>query len=301
MKILHSADWHLGAYVGPQCDDPMKRMENTMRCLDRLVETARAEQPDIILIAGDIFHTAKVWAERALTEVQIAADYLNELSEIAPVTVLYGTPNHDGPGQFGALIALTNDNVTFFVLPEMSIIQTKSGPIQIAGLPGFDKGHFRAQFPGLSAEEENQVFTQQLASVVQGLSAQVNSTIPSVLMAHHTVVGCELDNGTHVFQANEVVLDTNTLDNSAFDLVCLGHIHKAQRVMACSKPVYYAGSIDANTFNDEGHEKGFWITQLNHGGITNFYEFIKTPAREFHTLLGNQEIISNYIAGNIIR
>lgn len=292
MKILHTGDWHLGAYVGPQCDDPLKRMGNTMRCLDKLVETARQEHPDIILVAGDIFHTAKVWADRALTEVRLAAKYINLLSQFAPIAILYGTPNHDGEGQFTTLQEMT-PGITYFTEPGLKTILTKSGFIQIAGLPGFDKGHFRAQFPGLSAEEENQIFTQQLALVVQGLSAQIDPAIPSVLMAHHTVVGCELDNGTHVFQANEVVLDATTLDSSNFDLVCLGHIHKAQRVDACSKPVYYAGSIDSFTFNDEEHLKGFYIHYINdpvmgHGTSHNFRE---TPAREFFTLRLSQEDI----------
>ncbi len=292
MKILHTADLHLGAYVGPQCDDPMKRMENTMKCLDVLVETARQEQPDIILVAGDVFHAARVWSDRGLTEVRVAASYINALSFIAPVVVLYGTPNHDGLSQFSVLREMTPKNVWYCTEPIIGTFQTKSGPIQIAGLPGFDKGHFRAQFPGLSAEEENQVFTQQLAQIVQGLSSQVDSAMPSVFMAHHTVVGCDMGNGTHIFQANEVVLDAATLNNSAFDLVCLGHIHKAQRVEACSNPVYYAGSIDASTFNDEGHSKGFWIHEMGlrteMGILKPTCRFIQTPAREFLTERWNQ-------------
>jgi exonuclease SbcD len=300
MKILASADWHLGAYVGPQCDDPMKRMENTMRCLDVLVETAQREQPDIILVAGDVFHTAKVWADRALTEVRVAASKLKCLSEIAPVCVLYGTPNHDNAFAFAALQDITKGyDAHYFISPELIKILLKSGDcIQIAGLPGFDKGHFRAQFPGLSAEEENQVFTQQLALVVQGLSAQVDSTIPSVLMAHHTVVGCELDNGTHVFQANEVVLDAAALDSTSFDLVCLGHIHKAQRVEACSKSVFYAGSVDANTFNDEGHEHGFYLHYLIDDQSYGYFDsaFYKTPAREFFTARWFDADIKNWMS-----
>lgn len=292
MKILHTADIHLGAYVGPACDNPIDRMANTMKCLDVLVETARQEQPDIILVAGDIFHTAKVWSDRALTEVGVAAKYLRNLSHFAPVVVLYGTPNHDGFSQFDALFEMTrNSYVEYIASPKLININTKSGPIQIAGLPGFDKGHFRAQFPGLSAEEENRLFTEQLSLIVQGLSAQVDSTIPSVLMAHHTVVGCELDNGTHVFQANEVVLDAATLDNSAFDLVCLGHIHKAQRVASCNKPVYYAGSVDAFTFNDEGHEKGFWSHNTDYPYMS---ELINTPAREFFTARWDDEYVDIY-------
>lgn len=317
MRILHTADWHLGAYVGPQCDDPMKRMENTMKCLHALLETAWKEQPDIILVCGDIFHQARVWSDRALTEVAVASTYLNRLGEIAPVVVLYGTPNHDGRSQFSILSELTK-NVEYFVAPGITIVPTKSGDIQVAGLPGFDKGHFRAQFPGMSAEEENKVFSQELANIVAGLSAQVDPNIPSVLMAHHTVVGAELDNGEHLFQANEVVLPAAALDASAFNLVCLGHIHKAQRVGNCIKPVYYAGSIDAFTFNDEGHEKGFWIhtiiqrdddldyKEVDSGlvymhdsqsmRLVNSY-FFTTPAREFLTLHADQDGITGCMTG----
>jgi exonuclease SbcD len=293
MKILHSADWHLGNYVGPQCDGPMERMANTMKCLNVLVETAMAEQPDIILVAGDIFHQARVWSDRALTEVRMAGLYIIRLATFAPVVVLYGTPNHDGKAQFDALEGMTKgSDVHYIDEPRKLLLDTKSGFIQIAGLPGFDKGHFRAQFPGLSAEEENRIFTQQLAAIVEGLSAQVDPSIPSVLMAHHTVVGCELDNGQHVFQTNEVVLEAATLDNSAFDLVCLGHIHKAQRVDFCKdKPVFYSGSIDAFTFNDEDWQKGFWIHELYSKKDDNWKssKFYNTPAREFITERWNQE------------
>ncbi|MCK9520140.1 MAG: exonuclease subunit SbcD [Dehalococcoidia bacterium] len=293
MKILHTSDWHLGNYVGPQCDGPMERMANTMKCLNVLVETAMAEQPDIILVAGDIFHQARVWSDRALTEVRMAGLYIIRLATFAPVVVLYGTPNHDGKAQFDALEGMTKgSDVHYIDEPRKLLLDTKSGFIQIAGLPGFDKGHFRTEYPGLSAEQENVLFSEQLAMIVEGLSAQVDPSIPSVLMAHHTVVGCELDNGQHVFQTNEVVLEASALDNSAFDLVCLGHIHKAQRVDFCKdKPVFYSGSIDAFTFNDEDWQKGFWIHELYSKKDDNWKssKFYNTPAREFITERWNQE------------
>jgi exonuclease SbcC len=311
MKILATADWHLGAYIGPQCDDPMKRMENTIKCLDILKRTVYEEKPDIILIAGDIFHAAKVWSDRVLVETRTAAEYLRRLSNVAPIGILYGTPSHESLQSYYALSDMLHgcsDDIFFFTEPGLYKFSTKSGPIQIAGLPGFDKGHFRAQFPGLSAEEENQVFTQQLASIIQGLSAQIDPTIPSVLMAHHTVVGCDMGTGTHIFQANEVVLDAATLDNSAFDLVCLGHIHKAQELDACNKPVYYSGSIDAFTFNDEENKKGFWMHNLPGlpingpwNGFRPTYDnsnFIETPAREFLTIYFEQDVVKGFINGN---
>ena len=297
MKILHTADWHLGAYVGQQCDNPMKRMENTLNCLDALIETAVDEQPDLILIAGDIFHTAKVWSDRANVEVRVAAQYISQLNVIAPTVVLYGTPNHDNFEQFCTLEKLTD--AVFISQPEIKTVYTILGPIQVAGLPGFDKGFFRAQHPGLSAEEENRIFTEQLDSIVQGLSALVDPAIPSILMAHHTVVGCQLDNGQHVFQANEVVLNSATLENSVFDMVCLGHIHRAQIVgEVIRKPIFYSGSIDAFTFNDEETVKGFWIHQIRDLPLVPKYinsQWFDTPARGFQTCTWNEAAIKTYI------
>lgn len=312
MKILHTGDWHLGAYVGPQCDDPMKRMANTIKCLDDVVETAKKENPDVILICGDIFHTAKVWADRSNVELRVAADYINRLKEIAPVAVLYGTPNHDSMEQFKSLIWMCGDpfamvsdaRVLFFVDAVVVRIQTKSGLLQIAGIPGFDKGHFRAKLPGLSAEEENKIFSQELSNIVAGLSAQLDQNIPSVLMAHHTVTSCDLDNGQNsIFLQNEVILDTNALDNSEFDLVCLGHIHKAQQI-DCRKPAFYSGSIDAFTFNDEGQDKCFLIHDINVDGPYHSYDFpsrhIYTPSRYFLTEQWDNAVLEDYSKNGLV-
>lgn len=308
MKILHSADWHLGAYAGPQCDDPYKRMENTLKCLDKLVATANKEQPDLILVAGDLFHTAKVWSDRANIEIRTATEYINKLRLCAPVVILYGTPNHDSMETFKNLeyMCITDGNmypVHFITEPLIDIFKTRSGMVQIAGLPGFDKGYFRTQFPGLSAEEENRVFSEQMKLIIDGFSAQVDPSLPSILMAHHTVVGSSLDNGqSTLYMQNEMVIEVTTLDSSNFDIVCLGHIHKAQKLLNSNKPIYYSGSIDAFTFNDEGPGKGFWIHRLekqpNRDEWLNIGTvFFDTPARQFVTDIWDQNLVSEYLNG----
>ena len=52
----------------------------------------------------------------------------------------------------------------------------------IAVLPGFDRGVYRAKFPGLSSEEENEVFTQELSNIViHKLNASFTSFITSII------------------------------------------------------------------------------------------------------------------------
>lgn len=88
---------------------------------------------------------------------------------------------------------------------------------------------------------------------------------------------------------NEVVLPKEALAASPFDLVCLGHIHRAQSVPGCGKPVYYSGSINRLNFNEEMQAKGFWIHEIGENNFTTLHEykesrFIETPARPFVTI-----------------
>ena len=50
MKILHTADWHLGTFRSPVKDGVNLRTEDTKSCLNELVRVAKEEQPDYSLI-----------------------------------------------------------------------------------------------------------------------------------------------------------------------------------------------------------------------------------------------------------
>jgi exonuclease SbcC len=168
----------------------------------------------------------------------------------------------------------------------------------VAAVPGLDKGHFRSLFPGLDAAEENTKCSQLLGDIILGLGAQIDPTIPSVLMSHYTVVGCQLENGEHIFTQSDVVLPKETIAASPFDLVSLGHIHRAQEVPNCGRPTFYSGPVNGITFNEEGQDKGFWLHEIGtietdeYAEMPNYYEseFIKTPSREFLTLEAEDEI-----------
>lgn len=296
MKILHSSDWHIGNFQGPERNGINLRGQDIFNCLDYMVVRAETEQPDLIVVTGDLFHTAKVWADRGLNETYNAINIIQKLATIAPICILRGTPNHDGDEQFNMMkeVFKNKHSVTIFDKPEVKIIQTKSGNINVAALPGFERGIFRAKFPGLSKDEENQVFTSELANIVMGLKSMCSEDYPSILMAHYTVPGANIESGQIQFLSQfEPVITPEVLDAANFELVTLGHIHRPQKVISCQN-TFYAGAINALNFNDEGQERGFWIHEL-------FKEsrFIKTPHREFKTIKMFDEDVSEFNASNI--
>lgn len=297
MKILHTSDWHIGNYPGPEDNGINLRGKDIYDCLHFMTEKAKEEQPDIIVISGDIFHAAKVWADRGLNETYNAINIIKGLSEIAPVCVLRGTPNHDGDEQFKMMQEVFKEDpaITIFDTPRAEVISTRSGNINVAALPGFDRGVFRAKFPGLSKEEENQVFTEELGKIVLSLKAMCQPAYNSILLTHYTVPGCNTESGQTQFLAQyEPVLLPEALDAAGFDLVALGHIHRPQQVTSCLN-TYYAGAINALNFNDEGQERGFWIHDFEYGT----HDFIKTPHREFKTIRMANEDIAEFNLGNI--
>lgn len=287
MKILHTADWHLGNFPGPEQDGVNLRSQDTLKCIDFFVEKAMEQRPDLVLISGDIFHQARVWVDRGLDEVLDAASRIDTLSQYSKnVIVMRGTPNHDGDKQFEMLASYLSKYANVYVVMAPMVIETESADIAV--LPGFERGVFRAKYPGLSKEDENHVFTQELGNILMGLKAQCNPDKANILMSHYTVPGCNTESGQVQFLTQfEPVLTQEALATANYDLVALGHIHRPQLVTGTTN-VYYSGAINAMNFNDEGQERGFWIHDINCTVDPNRYllqsDFFKTPYREFETI-----------------
>ena len=281
MKILHTADWHLGTFRSPVKDGVNLRTEDTKRCLNEMIRVAGEERPDYSLVSGDIFHSGKTWSDRCCEEIVTATHYIKELAAVSKqVVVMRGTPNHDGIGLFNVLAQ------TFEPFPNVHIVITPQvipfEDVDIALIPGFDRGIFRANHPGISADEENLVFTEELSNIVTGLKAQCSLEKKSILMAHYTIPGCNTESGqTMMLTQFEPVIPQEALLAANYDLVALGHIHRPQKIH--NRNWYYSGAINALNFNDEGQERGFWIHNWHELGTWQSI-FHKTPYRGFATI-----------------
>lgn len=299
MKILHTADWHIGNFKGPEKDSVNLRGSDILRCLSFIVNRARQESPDLIVVSGDVFNQAKSWADRALPETVEAIRIFRFLGKIAPVCVLKGTPNHDGAGQFQVLSEVFSDrqdHVYIMAKPNVLVVQTQAGPVNVASLPGFDRGVFSAKFPGIAKDEENALFSKELSNIVLALRAMCDKKYPSILLAHYTVQGAQTESGQiSIFAQNDPLLTPETLDAANFDLVALGHIHRQQKITSITGKAYYSGSVNALNFNDEGQQKGFYIHALE----TDEHRFIETPYRPFQTIRLNTEDVDQYNSGYV--
>ena len=301
IRVLHTGDLHIGNFPGPEKNGENARYLDICKCLDALVEGAREQKPGIAVIAGDIFHQARVWSDRGLKEQQTAVKFLRELSAICPVVVMRGTPNHDSESQFEMLKTAFEGDGEVKIITEPQVVEVFSGAygwVQVACLPGFDRGYYRAQHPGLSKEEENEVFTKAIADMIIGLKAQCKAGTPSVLVSHYTITGCNMESGqTAFFSQFEPVVYPDTLAAADFDLVCFGHIHRPQQLEGC-KNTFYCGAISQLNFNDEGQERGYWIHDIDGSGEVKS-TFQQLPTRQHKTIRLNDEDVAGITTGRL--
>ena len=92
MKLLHTADWHLGAKLGRY-----DRMEDHRAALRGLLDVAASERPDLIVHAGDLFDAYRP----PYPALQLGVTALQRLARIAPTVVISG--NHDSAALFDVL------------------------------------------------------------------------------------------------------------------------------------------------------------------------------------------------------
>lgn len=295
MKILATADWHIGDYKGPTEDGVNLRFKDIENCLGHMIDVAREENPDVVCISGDIFNQEQVGPTRYSKEMLLAYRTISELSNIAKlVIVMRGTPNHDGAGQYDVLEEMFKTDVKVQVVTKPQVLATSIADFVV--IPGFDKQVFRANNPGLNAEEENNVWTEQIGQAVIGYRAACfNDEVPAILMAHFTVPGCNLESGQTSCYANfEPVLPREAIETANFDACLLGHIHRPQKIERLPN-VFYSGAINALNFNDEGQDRGFWIHEFSGHELVGS-AFHETPYRKFLTLSWDEEDVKDYIA-----
>ncbi|WP_293833527.1 exonuclease SbcCD subunit D [uncultured Phascolarctobacterium sp.] len=276
MKLMHLSDLHLGKRL-----NEFSLLEDQCFILQQLVELVRSEQPDCVLLAGDIYDKPVPPAEA----VTLFDDFLNKLAQLTTVCVTSG--NHDSAERlaFGAQL-MREGGVHFCGLytgePQCVTLQDAYGSVHIYLLPFLKPAHVRHC---LTPEEAEQVTTyhEALRCAVERL--HINAAERNVLVAHQFVTGAQT--------AGSEAVNVGGVDNigaevfAAFDYTALGHIHKAQNVG--SERVRYSGTPLKYSFAEWQQEKSVTLVELGEKGRVSVTALPLAPLRDLRKLRGSYE------------
>ena len=289
MKIIHFSDTHIGIDTHGAIDSETKlniRTLDVLDAIDAMIDMAIEENVDLALFAGDAFHRHSP----TQTYVNEFGKRMLRLRRHCPVVLLLG--NHDMPGgdRVSALeIYKTLEVSDIIVAQDCRIykIETKSGIAQVVTVPYPTRSwlHYKL-VDKISSEETSVMLKRETASIIQGLAEQVDKTLPTILLGHFTVEGCQFGSEhSLLISSAEAAVSLEELTLPVWDYVALGHIHKHQDISKGMKgipPIVYAGSIDRVDFGEEKDLKGFVMLEIIDKKVS--WEFINVDARPFCTL-----------------
>ena len=284
MKIIHTADWHLGhrLYNYDRTDEE----EHFFR---QLAETVRKEQPDALVVSGDIFHSgtpgndvAKRFTDRLL-DVQAGC--------LAMETVVIAG-NHDSYSRLEVDKALWGrSRVHVFGMPAEDHEGKAEFARNVVEIPG--KGLIAAVpfcHPRNFSLVEGAESDDRAKDYFDGLARYVRSRaggLPAVLMAHLAVSG-DIDLRGHdklFIVGGEECVDVADL-GAAYDYVALGHIHCPQWVRGARKIARYSGSPRAIHF-DEAYDHGVDVVTVVAGREPEVRTEVFEPLHALVTLCGD--------------
>jgi len=272
MKLMHFSDLHLGKRLHER-----SLLEDQRFILAALLDIARAERPDGVLVAGDIYDKAVPPAEA----VELFDDFLVELASLVPhVFIISG--NHDSAERIafgGRLMDARGVHVApvYAGAVEPVTLTDEHGPVNIWLLPFVKPAHVRRFFP----EADIQSYTDALHSAVAAMP--VKGSLRNVLVTHQFVTGastCESEEHT--------VGGTDNVDGSvfdAFDYVALGHLHGTQSVGRST--LRYSGSPLKYSFSEADHEKSVTLVTLEAKGTVDIRTLPLRPLRDLRKLRGS--------------
>lgn len=290
MRFYHTADIHFGVENYGRIDAKTgihTRLLDFRDSLARVIDRAIEENIDFFLFSGDAYKTA----HPTPTQQKLLVEQLLRLySAGIPVVIVVG--NHDHPLSFGKAHALDVfgylpvDGFYVFSKPELMKIETKSGPVQIIGIPWPARNNVvtNAAHHAKSHQEIAEYLSQRVGQIIQTYAEQVDRTIPAVLAGHLTVSSGVFSGSEKcaVFGTDPIFLPSQ-LALEQLDYVALGHLHRHQNLNPGGSPaVVYAGSIERVDFGERKEPKGFCSVTIEPSSgnkRTCSYEFIELPTR----------------------
>ena len=285
MKILHTADWHIGKILHKQ-----SLAEEMQMFLDWLLATLQKEQVDLLLISGDIFDVANP----ASKDREVYYQFLSKLIQHNIRTIITGG-NHDSIAVLNAPSVLLDHmgitvvgGATESITDEVIQIKNQKGKLEaiVAAVPFLRDKDLRKIDPDkkqdrrIAIREGMKKHYQLISDHCEKYSDQV----PVIAMGHLYAKGATVsDSERDIGNQSAIQADIFT---EVFDYVALGHIHSPQ-IVAKNKNIRYSGSPIALSFSEKKDEKSVCLIETKGNTIKNI-TLVPIPKQRKLTLISGQ-------------
>ena len=271
MKLIHLSDLHLGKRL-----NEFSLGEDQEYILNQILQIVEAEQPDAVVIAGDVYDKAIPSVEA----VSLFDEFLVRLAALH-IHIFVISGNHDSPERiaFGSrLLEETGIHLSpvYGGSVEPVTLEDEFGPVDFYLLPFVKPIHVRRFFP----EDPTDTYTQALSTAVGHMNLDEHRR--NVLVTHQFVTGASRSDSEEISVGGADNVDSAVFD--AFDYVALGHIHSPQH--CGSEKIRYCGTPLKYSFSEAKDTKSVTVAELKEKGNLVIRTVPLKPLRELVELRG---------------
>jgi len=287
MRFLHTSDWHVGKTLKGR-----SRLDEQRDVLREIVQIARAEQPDAVLIAGDLYDSAapSAGAQRLVVDALMALARTG-----AEVLAIAG--NHDHAATLDAYRALAGAaGITLLgaVRPAdrggvvRFAARSTGEPVTVAALPFLSQRYAvkAAELVGQTAAQNAGGYDQLVRDVLGTLTAEFADDSVNLVMAHLTVTGGAFGGGERAAQSIFEYHVPASIFPPEAHYVALGHLHRRQALPAPC-PVHYCGAPLAVDFGEQDNTSVVCLVEAAPGLPAKVTDIPITAGRRLRTLRGS--------------
>ena len=247
MKFIHLSDLHLGKRIYD-----FNLTEDQKYILEEILKVIDTENPDAVLIAGDIYDKSVPSTEA----VELLDEFLYQLSG-RDLQVFLISGNHDSPERLAfasRLIARTGIRLSpvYNGAVEPIVLTDEFGPVNVYLLPFVKPVHVRRFFPDATIESYNDA----LRTAVEALD--IDRSERNILVTHQFVTGAIRSDSEEISVGGTDNVDAAVFDG--FDYVALGHIHGPQNIS--SERIRYCGTPLKYSFSEAKHQKSVTVIDI---------------------------------------
>ena len=301
MKFFHLSDLHIGLKLFNR--DLREDQEYILR---QITDIAVREQPQAVVIAGDIYDKAVPSAEA----VEVFDRFIAGLNSALPDTaVMMIAGNHDsGPRINCFRSVLSRQNVYMIGQPpkvegeqiEKVILKDESGPVNFYLLP-FVRPSMVKQLTGVDENGNNLSYNEALHRLIG--REEIDPSQRNVIVSHQFY----LPSGTDAEAVERMDSEVRTVGNidqvsadilEQFDYAALGHIHKPMK--AGSEFIRYCGTPLACSVSEAGQKKGIIMVELGDKGDRKTTVLLLEPLRQVRVIRGELEEVLEQACGDYV-
>ena len=289
MKLIHLSDLHIGKRVYE-----FSMLEDQKYILNRILEIVKSEQPDCVLIAGDVYDKPVPPAEA----VRIFDEFLTSLAGLKTAVVLV-SGNHDSAERlaFGANL-MSSRQVYFSPVYDGTTRQVSFWdsygevcvhllpfvkPVTVRHALKMDRDEDSAEAEACEKKTgDDRIETWQDALEAAVRHMEICPGKRNVLVAHQFVTGAQRCESEDIQAGGLDQVDVSVFD--AFDYVALGHLHSPQHVGR--ETVRYCGTPLKYSFSETAQEKSVTVVELLEKGTAKIRTIPLVPLRDMRKIRG---------------